>query len=43
LVDIFIESFQEPPDEIVLDYDATDDPTHGNQDRVQSHSVDVNC
>jgi len=33
LVDIFIESFQEPPDEIVLDYDATDDPTHGNQDK----------
>jgi hypothetical protein len=32
-VDIFLESFQEPPDEIVLDYDATDDPTHGNQDK----------
>ena len=32
-VDIFLESFQEPPEEIVLDYDATDDPTHGNQDK----------
>lgn len=31
LVDVFLESFQEPPEEIVLDYDATDDTTHGNQ------------
>ena len=23
----------EPPQEIILDYDATDDPTHGNQDQ----------
>lgn len=33
LVDIFIESFDEPPEEIVLDYDATDDLVHGNQDK----------
>ena len=33
LVDIFLESFQEPPEEIVLDYDATDDLIHGNQDK----------
>lgn len=32
LVDTFLESFDEPPQEIILDYDATDDPTHGNQD-----------
>lgn len=32
-VDIFMESFTEPPQEIILDYDATDDPTHGNQDK----------
>lgn len=32
-VDVFLESFAEPPEEIVLDYDATDDLTHGNQDR----------
>jgi hypothetical protein len=31
LVDIFIESFEEPPKEIILDFDATDDPVHGNQ------------
>lgn len=31
LVEIFIESFDAPPEEIVLDFDATDDPVHGNQ------------
>ncbi|HRX80395.1 MAG TPA: IS1380 family transposase [Pirellulaceae bacterium] len=33
LVDTFLDSFAEPPEEIILDYDATDDPTHGNQDK----------
>jgi len=33
LVDTFLDSFDEPPEEIILDYDATDDPTHGNQDQ----------
>jgi hypothetical protein len=33
LVDTFLDSFQVPPDEIILDYDATDDPTHGDQDK----------
>jgi hypothetical protein len=32
LVDVFIESHDRPPDEIVLDFDATDDRVHGNQD-----------
>jgi hypothetical protein len=31
-VDIFIASYQEPPKEIVLDFDATDDPLHGQQE-----------
>ena len=31
LVDIFLESYQDPPEEITLDYDATDDTVHGNQ------------
>ena len=31
LVDVFLESFEEPPEEIILDYDATDDLIHGNQ------------
>ena len=33
LVDTFLDSFEEPPQEIILDYDATDDLIHGNQDR----------
>lgn len=33
LVDTFLDSFDTPPDQIVLDFDATDDPTHGNQDQ----------
>lgn len=31
LVDVFIESFKKPPKELILDFDATDDPVHGNQ------------
>ncbi len=33
LVDTFLDSFEEPPEEIILDFDATDDTVHGNQDR----------
>jgi Transposase DDE domain group 1 len=32
LVEIFLEAYAEPPEEIVLDLDATDDPLHGNQE-----------
>lgn len=32
LVDLFIESHDEPPAELVLDFDATDDPLHGQQE-----------
>jgi len=32
LVDLFIESYAEPPDQVVLDFDATDDPLHGQQE-----------
>jgi Transposase DDE domain group 1 len=32
LVEIFLEAYAEPPQEIVLDLDATDDPVHGNQE-----------
>lgn len=33
LVDIFLESYTTPPEEIILDYDATDDPVHGEQEQ----------
>jgi len=32
LVENFLASFQEPPKEIILDFDATDDPVHGHQE-----------
>jgi len=32
LVDVFLASHATAPEEIVLDFDATDDPVHGNQD-----------
>jgi DDE family transposase len=32
LVEQFLASYDTPPPEIVLDFDATDDPTHGNQE-----------
>jgi hypothetical protein len=30
-VEVFIASHKEPPKELILDFDATDDPVHGNQ------------
>ena len=32
LVEMFIESHKTPPTEIILDFDATDDPVHGKQE-----------
>jgi len=32
LIEIFINSFTSAPKELILDFDATDDPTHGNQE-----------
>jgi hypothetical protein len=31
-VDLFLEAYKAPPNEIVLDLDATDDPLHGHQE-----------
>jgi len=31
-VDVFLDSFEQAPKEIVLDFDATDDPLHGDQE-----------
>ncbi len=30
-VEVFIESFEKAPKKIILDFDATDDPVHGDQ------------
>jgi hypothetical protein len=32
LLDQFVASFKTPPDELILDFDATDDPVHGKQE-----------
>jgi Transposase DDE domain group 1 len=32
LVETFIASFDEPPQSLILDFDATDDPVHGHQE-----------
>ncbi len=32
LVDVFVEAHREPPEEIILDIDATDTPLHGQQE-----------
>ena len=37
LVEMFIESYKYPPEEIILDFDATDDPVHGNQEGREFH------
>jgi hypothetical protein len=31
-VDVFLEAHQQPPKQIILDLDATDDPLHGDQE-----------
>lgn len=31
-VDLFLDSYDEVPEEIILDFDATDNPLHGNQE-----------
>lgn len=33
----FVASFKKPPKELILDFDATDDPTHGRQEQVFYH------
>jgi len=44
LVDIFIESFESVPEEIVLDFDSTDDRVHGNQEKKFFHGYyDHHC
>ncbi len=36
LVDLFLDSFAAAPEEIILDFDATDDPVHGDvENRIE--------
>lgn len=37
LVDLFIQSFHEPPGHLTLDIDAFDDPAHGQQQLIMFH------
>ena len=37
LVETFLNSFKKAPKELILDFDATDDPTHGRQEGVFFH------
>ena len=39
LVDQFIASHRKPPRKLILDFDATDDPVHGNQELGVSFMV----
>ena len=32
LVEVFVGAHREPPEEVILDLDATDDPLHGKQE-----------
>jgi len=42
LVDVFVQSHAEPPEQIVLDVDATDDPLYGNQEGRFFHGYYMN-
>jgi len=37
-IDLFVASHSNPPDRIILDFDATDDPTHGQQQLSLFHA-----
>ncbi len=41
-VDVFLRAHKQPPEEIVLDVDATDDPLHGNQEGRFFHGYYMN-
>ena len=44
LVEQFLDSYSQPPEEITLDFDATDDPIHGEQEGRYFHGYyDCHC
>ena len=42
LVEVFLQGYANPPEEIILDVDATDDPLHGNQEGRFFHGYYMN-
>jgi hypothetical protein len=44
LVDQFVAAYHEPPEHLILDFDATDDPVHGHQEQRFFHGYyDHHC
>ena len=41
LLEVFVEAHPEPPEEVILDVDATDDPLHGKQEGSRLEPYDV--
>lgn len=37
LLDVFINAYQKPPEQLIVDFDATDDPLHGEQENRFFH------
>ncbi len=38
---LFLEAYKTPPEEIILDIDATDDPLHGHQEGRSSPEATI--
>jgi hypothetical protein len=43
LVDQFIAAHPQPPEHLILDFDATDDPVHGRQEGRFFHGYYIHC
>ena len=42
IVELFLDAYRQPPKQIILDLEATDDPLHGQEERRFFHG-DYNC
>ena len=43
LVEVFLEAHQAPPEDMILNVDATDDPLHGKQEGRSRHQHNGEC
>ncbi|SFI63952.1 Transposase DDE domain group 1 [Nitrosomonas sp. Nm34] len=41
MIDRFMASFEQPPKELILDFDATDDAVHGKQEGYFFHGMQI--